>query len=274
MSFSHSKIEVVRKKTESYHTRTPYNVLDGFRGDDMWFLIGIQLFLILLFSLLGWAIVKKEAYWLISNFNGRTTEEQKQLVKNGFPQRVGKLMLATSAGMAILLPLTFTSFNYSMDLQFGFMIIFLLGGLVYLSKYELPAKKKSSYIISSVLAIGTISFLGALSYFGYEDFEIKTNKDTFQITGMYGDEWHYSDLQTVKLLDEMPEITWKQNGFGLSTMAKGRFIVEDYGSSLLFIHKGSSPYLYIEVDGEKIFFNQNNPEQTKKWYKFLSEKMQ
>lgn len=237
----------------------------------MGFLIGVQLFLILMFLFFGWAIGKMEAYWLISNYNGRSEEDQKQLIENGFPQRVGKLMLTIAVGMAILLPLSFTSFNYSAEIQFGFMIVYLLGGLIYLSKYEVKSKRKRSYIISSVLAIVTIGFLSVISYLGYQNFEMKTNHDSFEITGMYGEVWKYDEVQSVKLLDEMPEVTWKQDGFGLATMAKGRFKVKDYGSSLLFIHKGSSPYLYIELEGKKIFINSKNPEQTKKWYILLSE---
>jgi hypothetical protein len=237
----------------------------------MWFLIGVQLFLIFMFLVFGWAIVKKEAYWLISNFNGRTADEQKELIENGFPQRVGNLMLIIAGGLAILLPLSFTSFDYSMELQFGFMLMFLLGGLIYLSKYEIQAKRKRSYIISSVLAFIIIGFVGGLSFLGYQDFELKTSQESFEITGMYGSVWSYEEIQSVELLDEMPEVTLKQNGFGLSTMSKGQFKVKNYGSSTLFIHKGSSPYLYIELEGKKIFINSKNPEQTKKWYTQLDD---
>jgi hypothetical protein len=238
----------------------------------MVFLIGVQLFLICLFLFFGWAIVKKQWYWLISNFNGKSKEEQQRLIENGYPQRVGKLMFATATGLAILLPLSFTPFKYSIDVQFGFMIVFLLGGLIYLSKYELKAKRNRSYIISSFVAIGTVGFIGGLLYFGYQDFELKGHQDSFEITGMYGDEWSYSEIQTVELLEEMPEVVLRQNGFGLATMSKGKFKVQSYGSSLLFIHKGSSPYLYIEADGKKIFINSKNPEQTKEKYEILVEK--
>lgn len=228
--------------------------------------------MIVLFLFFGWAIVKKEWYWLISNFNGKPKDEQQQLINNGYPQRVGKLMLATAAGMAILLPLSFTSFQYSLEVQFGFMIVFLLGGLIYLSKYEVKEKRKRSYIFSSLLAIGTIGFIVALFFVGYQDFELKDYEDSFEITGMYGGEWVYADIRYVELLEEMPEVTWKQNGFSLATMAKGIFKVEDYGSSLLFIHKGSPPYLFIETDNDKIFINSNNPDETEEWYDILSKK--
>jgi hypothetical protein len=234
--------------------------------------IGIQLFTIVLFLFFGWGIVKKKWYGLISNFNSKPKDEQQQLIKNGYPQRIGKLMLATAAGMALLLPLSFTSFQYSIEVQFGFMMVFLLGGLIYLSKYEIKEKRKRSYIFSSLLAIGTIGFIVGLFYVGYQDFELKDHGDSFEITGMYGEVWDYTEIRHVELLQEMPEVTWKENGFGLATLAKGHFKVSGYGSSLLFIHKDSQPYLYIETDKEKIFINSKSLNETNEWYEILSSK--
>jgi hypothetical protein len=238
----------------------------------MGFLIGVQLFLIFMFLFFSWAIVKKQWYWLISNFNGKSKEEQQRLIENGYPQRVGKLMFSTAVGMIILLPLSFIRFEYSIDVQFGFMIVFLLGGLIYLSKYELNEKRNRSYIISSIIGIGTVGFIGGLFYLGYQDFELKGHENSFDITGMYGDEWSYSEIKRVELLEEMPEVVLRQNGFGLATMSKGQFKVQSYRSSLLFIHKDSSPYLFIETNSKKIFMNSKNPEQTKEWYEILVEK--
>jgi hypothetical protein len=238
----------------------------------MWFMVGIQLFIIGIFLLLGWGIVWKKAYWLLSNFNGRTSDEKQQLIEIGYPQRAGKLFLATAGGILLLLPLTFTSFKFSMEIQFGFMLFFLLGGIVYLSKYEIPAKRKRSYLISSAIASGTIIFTGLLFYLGYQDFELSTRQDTFEISGVYGDEWHYSDIKKVELMTEMPKVTMRTNGFGMATIAKGKFKVQDYGSSLLFIHKNASPYLYIQLKEEKIFINSKNPKQTNEWFEALSQK--
>lgn len=143
-------------------------------------MVGIQLFIISLFMLLGWAIVRKKAYWLISNFNGRKKEEKQQLIANGYPQSVGKLLIFTALGLLVLLPLTFTSFKFSMEIQFGFLLFFLLVGLVYLSKYEIPAKRRRSYILSSAIAIATSIFIGVLFYFGYQDFELRTHQETLK----------------------------------------------------------------------------------------------
>ncbi|MBU8880453.1 DUF3784 domain-containing protein [Bacillus sp. FJAT-29790] len=239
----------------------------------MWALVSTQLFLILLFSVFGWAIRKKEAYWLISGLASRSEEEKQQLIANGFPQKVGALLIATAGGMLILLPLLFTQFKYAMEVQFGFMLVFLLGGLIYLSKYEVPKKRKRSYLISTVLFVGVLGTLIFLSMSSYQGYELIIKKDSFEITGIYGNEWAIEDIKRIELMEGMPEITWKQNGVGLPTLAKGRFKVKDYGSSLLFIQKDSSPYIYIELKNRKIFVNDKDPELTRAWFMQLNEKV-
>ena len=101
----------------------------------MWGLLILHISVILLFLLLGWAIRKKEGYWLISGFANRPKEEQAQLISNGYPQKVGGLLIITAIGMIILLPLMLTPFKYATEVQFGFMAIFLMAGIIYLTKY-------------------------------------------------------------------------------------------------------------------------------------------
>jgi hypothetical protein len=233
-------------------------------------LTAIQVFITLLFFIFGWAILKKEAYGIISGFATRPKEEQKQLIENGFPQKTGRLFIFTGFGMLILLPLSFTSFIYAVEVQFGFMLVFLLGGIIFLSKYELPHKRKRSYMISISLFVVVMSSLGYLSFIGYQDYKLVIRDDSFEITGMYGDEWKFKDINKLEVLEKMPEVTVKQNGFGTASMAKGVFSVKGYGSSLLFIkHGASSEILYIEARNKKIFINGKDTSETKGWFEQL-----
>lgn len=235
----------------------------------MWYLIGVQLFIIILFFILGWAIRTKKAYWLISGFATRPKDEQQQLIDNGYPQKTGALLQLVAIGMALFLPLLFTNFKFSMEIQFGFMLIFLLGGFVFLSKFEIPRKRIRSYILSTSIFVVTCGFVVGLYILGYQNYELISRENSFEITGMYGDEWSKDDLVQVQLLEEMPKVTFKQNGFGLATLARGYFKVKNYGTCLLFIKKDVSPYLYIELNNKKIFINHEDPDQTRAWYEEL-----
>jgi uncharacterized membrane protein SirB2 len=234
-------------------------------------LLAVHIIIILLFLILGWAVRKKEGYWLISGFASRPKEEQEELIRIGYPQKIGSLLIITAIGMLILLPLMFTSYTYAMEVQFGFMIIFLMGGMIYLSKYEVPKKRKRSYIISVTLFIAIVGGLSALSYFSYQGYELVTKEESFEITGMYGDEWKYEEVTSIELKEKMPEVTVRTNGVGLPTLSKGHFKVRGYGHSLLFIQKGSSPYIYIELKDKKIFINDKDPKQTRIWFKQVSD---
>jgi hypothetical protein len=89
---------------------------------------------------------------------------------------------------------------------------------------------------------------------------------------VYGDEWKYDDITSVELMEKLPVVTVRTNGVGLPTLSKGHFKVKNYSRSLLFIQKGSSPYIYIELKDKKIFINDKDPNQTRIWFEQVSEK--
>ncbi|WP_404461463.1 DUF3784 domain-containing protein [Sutcliffiella horikoshii] len=237
----------------------------------MLILFFIQLTIVLIFLLIGWAIVKKEAYGLISSFRSRPKEEQEELIQNGYPQKTGKLLIGTAIVLLIMLPLLFTSFPYAMEVQIGVMVVLLLGGFIYLSKYEVQKKRKKSYIISTSIAVVTFSFLFVVSYLGFQEAELTLKENSFEISGVYGDEWRFEDITQVDLVEEMPEVLLRTNGYGMQSISKGHFKVKDYGSSLLFIYKGHSPYLLIKTNDDTIFINAKDAEKTKDWYYQLVE---
>ena len=109
-------------------------------------------------------------------------------------------------------------------------------------------------------------------YLGYQPNELIVKEDTVEITGMYGDIWKKEDFQKITLLEEMPKILSKENGFGTDMISKGHFNVSSYGSSLLFIHN-PSPYILIQTNDKPIFINGNNPDQTHIWYEQLKKEI-
>lgn len=231
-----------------------------------------QIILIGIFGLLGWVIRYKKMYSLISGFDSRPEEEKKQLIANGFPQKIGSLLLTTAGILLLLLPLNFTSYTFRFEIQLGFMLIYLMGGLIYLTKYEVKNKRKRSYLIHTALFIIVIGSITALSVTSYQGYELRVKENSFEVTGMYGDEWNIKNIKRIELMDEMPEVTMRTNGIGLPTLSKGHFKVKGYGSSLLFIQKSSSPYIYIELPNKKIFINDKQTDTTRKWFERLNEK--
>ncbi|KAB2331857.1 DUF3784 domain-containing protein [Bacillus mesophilum] len=237
-------------------------------------LIVTLVIMIIIFSLLGWAVRFKQAYYLISGFNTMSEDEQRQLIQNGYPQKVGSLLICTAIGTLVLLPLLFTPFPYAFEVIFGFILLFLLGGFVYLSRYELKHKRKKGYIISISLLIIVVGGVALLMTFTYQDYEVILENKKMEITGMYGQQWPIDELKSVELLDEMPEIGFKTNGVGVGTLAKGHFNVKGYGNSLLYIFTDSNPIILIETSKKPIFLNNQSPTVTEDWFNKLRKYLQ
>ncbi|WP_291786682.1 hypothetical protein [Cecembia sp.] len=53
------------------------------------------------------------------------------------------------------------------------------------------------------------------------------------------------DIESVDLLEEVPEINGKTSGFALGPYKKGYFVLEGLGSTHLLIHSGKGPFLKI-----------------------------
>jgi hypothetical protein len=195
----------------------------------MWVLFFIQFTVVLIFLVIGWAILKKEAYGLISSFRSRPKSDQKELIRIGYPQKTGKMLLVTGFVLLASLPLLLTSIPYAIEMHIGVMVIMLLGGFIYVSKYDLPSKRKRSYIISILITVITVGTLAVVFFLGFQEPKMTFNEDTFVISGVYGKEWEYSELTHIELVDEMPEVTLRTNGYGTPTISKGHFRVKDVG---------------------------------------------
>ena len=231
-----------------------------------------QVVLIALFALFAYIILKKKAYFLISGFATRPDEEQEALIENGYPQGVGKLFLLLAAGMAALQLTVFFGFSYTFEIQIAFLFIVLFGGSILLSGKEIPKKRKRAFITSSVVAVLVIGGVGILLAVGSSQPELTFTGKAVEISGMYGETIGYKDIRSAELLDELPDIAYKENGFAFSSFARGWFKTRDYGSALLFVDDRQKPVLFLDTTDGPVFITGDTPSETKEWKKQIDEK--
>lgn len=232
-----------------------------------------QVFLVALFALFAYIILKRRSYMFISGFATRSKEEQQQLIENGYPQGVGRMFLIIAAGLMILMPLGLTGFRYTFEVQMAFMMLVLFGGLIILSRREVPHKRKRSLLISVIMAVVVIGGVSALLMIGAKHPDFTFGKSAVEISGMYGEKIPYRDIHSVEMLDTMPPVVLKENGFGFADYAKGRFSVEGHGSSLLFVDMKQAPILLIKTTGRPVFITGGSAEETESWYRELGQRI-
>lgn len=226
--------------------------------------------LMVLFFGIAAAILKGKLYGLISGFNQKSEEEQERLIRHGFPQALGRLFLLL--GIVFLIGLIFVSFKipYAFEVTMLIMVILLFARLIRLQKFGKQAKRKRNYFITILFSIIFVGVITVMLVISTRDVELNIQEETFEITGMYGDTWPTDAISQVEIIEKLPEINRKTNGFDFLAYRKGHFDLDKYGKGMLFIKNKEGPFLMIHLKETYLILNADES-QVNKWYNKLLE---
>lgn len=240
--------------------------------DSLFSVTTIIFFLLsLLFYVMAYFILKKQAYFLISGFNTRPEDEQKELIRRGSPQATGKMMLFTGILLTIGLILHLLKLPHALDVALIVMIVAIFGGFIYIQRYELPEKRRKGYVISGLTTAITIISITIIMMNGFSGNDVTIMNGNIQISGIYGEEWPIDAIEEVIVLETMPNIERRTNGFSIFDFHKGHFTVEDLGKGKLFIQGKQPPYLLIQMKDTFVIINGKNSDDVQSWVKMIEE---
>lgn len=138
--------------------------------------------------------------------------------------------------------------------------------------------KSASWVIGGVIGIGTLAVLLCISVLLIRlDFVAVKYQvaDNFRIMApSYSRTIEYDEIQSVKLLDEFPDIKMsKQNGAATDQYALGRFHIRNEGTCYLYIYYGYSPVIELQLEDMKIYCNSKEEGTIQECYQELQEKI-
>ncbi len=235
-------------------------------------LIIVQLFIIGLFLLFGYLIIKKEYYSLISGFESKSEEDKKILIENGYPQAMGRVMIYSSIILFIGLILFLFGIPYMIEISLLVMVVYLFAAMFYYSKLDTTTSRKRNRMMLIFTIVFTVIIIAGSTYVGFQENDVTITADEVQISGMYGVDWKLAELTNVELVEILPDIQVRTNGFAFANRLKGKFRLDELGNGRLFIYTNHSPFLYIEKGEDFLFINAKDPEKTKQWYDQLTNK--
>jgi hypothetical protein len=123
----------------------------------------------------------------------------------------------------------------------------------------------------SVLVIAWIAW----SFYAYSKppaVEISTFR--FQVgTGLHGADLPLADIQSVTLVDALPPILVRTNGFASGGLLRGNFTLEQWGSGKLFINRNVPPYVVVRMPDTFVAVNFENPDRTRELYEELKARV-
>lgn len=143
-----------------------------------------------------------------------------------------------------------TGFWSGVPLILAFVIM-----LIYTVKYiKLGALKGVAGTIAIGVGVLAVVSIIPLLFFGNKEPEITFTNQQMQISGIYGNDYNLSDIESVTLINERPVTTFKTNGFAMGGIKKGHFNVQNDGNCLLFV-SGTGKCIRLKIKSDVIYIN-------------------
>lgn len=217
--------------------------------------------------MIGIGFLVKSFPELIAGYNTISKDKKKKVDIEGLSTYIRNGLI--TIGLTIIAGyFLFKWIGFVMIANSMILIVFLIGVTVLVINaqrfdHNKDKKTKLNYIVPGLV----LAFVIGLKIYGFFPSKILFDNDSVRFSGMYGIEVDISDIANVNLVDNIPAIKIRNNGFSFGPVRKGLFNLDEFGNSRMLIHSENPPYLIISIStGEKIIINFNNKNVTKDIY--------
>ncbi|HFB99855.1 MAG TPA: DUF3784 domain-containing protein [Phaeodactylibacter sp.] len=218
-------------------------------------LIGLSI----LFIALGIGVTEKNAKHIISGYQYMDEVDKKNMDISFFK----KFHIFLGVSLAAIGLILF--FYVKNDMAWVFAAVYPIGAYIYLAWKS--SRSNSSYAkrhkIGFYILLASLIFVIGLFFSGYRANKLSYDFDKIKISGSYGETFSTSDVKNIQLINELPPIDYKVNGFALSTVKKGYFKITNIEkdsdkreTAKLILNTMTTPLILFEKkSGEKIYFS-------------------
>lgn len=204
-------------------------------------------------------INKDNAKDLLSGYNTMTVEERKNFDIESYILYFKKFHLFL--GVSLFVVAMFLLYFVNTDLSGIFMGIYPIIAYAFLiwksnQFYFKKIKKQSIISYAAITALLILAgFIAVQFHSSLQNNDIKIVSNRLEITGEYGLDLNINNVTSIYLVNELPEITSKINGFGFEVIKKGYFRTSKNEKIKLLINSNNLPMLLIITsDNRKIYY--------------------
>jgi len=237
----------------------------------------ILFFIPIIFILFGILIKYFKQYWLIAGYNTASKKEKEKIDIEKLGSFIGNSMFLLAAINLSGYLLRYLGYKLLGDLTWGLFIIVIVfivikGQSFYKDGGATNGKmNRYSLIVVLIIMLPVLIFVFGLVGYGSLPNKVIVEGDLIRITGMYGTSVSKEAVTSIELLDEIPRIENKVNGFDFGHINKGTFKLKDWGKGRLYLQSNKNPYILMRYNMEEfILINYKNPEETTKVYEMIS----
>lgn len=214
------------------------------------------IFVSLVFISVGFIITEHNAKYLLAGYNTMSEAERKTVDMQSFMPAFKKFHIFLGTSLLVIGSLLY--FLVGDSAATTFLSLYPLLAYVYYfiisrKHYSGVSKRKHNlgFIILGVALILVVSLL----CFGNKPGNLIIQPEKIEFDGMYGEVLTTSEIASVELVNQLPNITLRTNGYGLGPVRKGYFKTDKGEIIKLLVDTDQSPFLFIKKkNGDKIYF--------------------
>ncbi|MFW6036045.1 MAG: DUF3784 domain-containing protein [Halothermotrichaceae bacterium] len=218
----------------------------------------INLFVPILFLLIGILIKYFKMYWLIAGYNTASTEEKENEDEEGLGNLIGNFSFIIAGVFLAVELLRYLGLTVPVFMPYLILVIGIIIVLIKAQRYNKQEEKtdkkflkyfKKEHIIGVVVIILIIAVLGYI----FLPAKVVFKEDYFQVKGLYGLKISMDNITEVQLKETIPPILMRTNGMdGFGRSSRGFYKLEELGKGKLFLQNtGKGPYLLIKYIDSK-----------------------
>lgn len=215
---------------------------------------------------LGVAIGKFKCYDLISGYNSASKEAKKNINIDKMAKHIA-IMCYIMGTAFIIMPILNEVIGLSYGILMIIIIIFLFSYIIYIQKFNHNKNSKRNTIIMTILFIITGIFMAVSLIYGMASCKVTFSEEDIKISGQYGITINKEDIISCTLIDDMPKIVAKNNGFNDGAgNNKGSFTLDKGEKASLYMQSNKGPFVRLVLKDKNIYINYWNQADTEELY--------
>ncbi len=218
----------------------------------LYLLIGLSA----LFASLGFLVTTKNARYILAGYNTMSETEREKVNIEGYIAFFKKFHFLLGISLLIV---GLALHLLKQELAGIFLTLYPLFAYSYFivrSNRFMKGSGKTQQYLGLVVIAFSILFVGFILLSNMKENVLQFEGSTLNISGKYGVNLSLNEMESITMVDELPQISYRSNGFGLGSVRKGYFKTKNGETVKLILNSGQKPLIFFKTrEGKKIYFS-------------------
>ena len=160
---------------------------------------------------------------------------------------------------------------FGMKLTYVMFALAIIGGItVFVAKWRIMGETQKWHLVMLALAVVLVI---VYHIWLVKDSKVEVLPETFAVEGDYGIEMPYQAIDSVFVMETMPEVKYTKDGYSVFGNKKGEFRLKDGSDAKFYLLGKQPPYLKMYTHGGLVFVNRKTTAETEQLIEELKSKV-